>query len=145
MRDIRKEEKGQRIVVVHVRRGDYKKRFNKGLLEPLDVDYYRRAKEAVGEKGVFVVFSDDEKWVNDNLGDVFGEKMRVVRESDGQIAMIMMMHGDVWIIANSTFSWWAAFLGAGHKGLVVGPRKWFGDRVQDGGGEGIWPDGWIRV
>lgn len=142
--ELRKQFAGRRVVGVHVRRGDYTKRFNKGLLEPLEVDYYRKAAGLFSrERIAYAVFSDDLEWCERELRGVLGGAMEIVRERDAVTSLLMMMLCDEFVIANSSFSWWAAFLGSDGDGggRVVAPRRWFGHRVTQN--VSIWPSDWV--
>ncbi|KAI0560378.1 Glycosyl transferase family 11 [Gracilaria domingensis] len=135
------------VISIHVRRGDYLKKFNKGLLEPLSLDYYRHALKRVPDDGIFLIFSDDPKWCEENVFRVFsGYRKRiitVVQERDPAVALLMMSLSDHFIIANSTFSWWAAYLGQNPKKIVIAPKNWFGPRVKVE--NQIYPKEWIIV
>lgn len=143
MRKLRKRTGGRPVVAVHVRRGDYTKRFNRGLLEPVGTEYYENAKRRLPSDAVYAVFSDDLKWCKNNLPDVFEDEVVFVREKDGLTSLIMMMMSDHNVIANSTFSWWAAFLNGNKRKIVVAPKRWFGDRVKTE--IRIYPKGWIKA
>ena len=118
-------------VAVHVRRGDYitAKLCNQitGTPEP---SYYPRAAEWVASRAagepVFFLFSDEPDWVRANLR--FPGRTVYVEGNSGASAaedlrlMSLCRHC---ITANSSFSWWGAWLGASHKGIVVCPQRWF--------------------
>jgi Glycosyl transferase family 11 len=98
---------------VHVRKGDYLT--HNGFFVDLPVAYYAEAMSLTG--GPYVVFSDDIAWCRDNLpGDcLFMERNRDYED------LFLMAACDEHIMANSTFSWWGAWLGGGR---VVLPREW---------------------
>ncbi len=116
-------------ISIHVRRGDYVSvaQANKshGVIE---VPYYEQAIKAVSqrvEQARFFVFSDDMPWVRENLklpaDTVF------VEGNDGEAAfedMRLMTHCKHNIIANSSFSWWGAWLNQHPDKLVVAPNQW---------------------
>lgn len=135
------------IVALHVRRGDYTKRFNRGLLEPLPTEYYVRAARAMPARAVFMIFSDDLKWCKRELPraleNVDKGKLIFVDEKNNIVTLLLMMLADHNIIANSTFSWWAAFLNGNPKKKVCAPREWFGSRVKQE--ILIYPKKWMRV
>ena len=130
-------------VMVHVRRGDYG---GDKFLE-LQRDYYDRARETIlgrAPEPTFFLFSDDlpqavallEGWPNvvpvEGFSDL--EDFRL---------MSLCRH---FVIANSTFSWWGAWLGSAPDKIVIGPKTWLGpgyERVVDM--EARLPPEWIRV
>lgn len=135
------------VVAIHIRRGDYTKRFNRNFLEPLPMKYYIRATKFMPKNAIYLVFSDDTAWCKSNLPELFRKiphsRLIFVKETDASISLALMSLADHFIIANSTFSWWAAFLGRFEKKIVVSPKNWFGDRVTEK--NKIYPRKWIRV
>lgn len=110
-------------VAVHVRRGDYKT-FQGGKC--LAVDYYKQAfrciTEKLGDNLKFLVFTDDVEFCRENLGFLknavyFSDVMQV---SDVEEFAIMSMCRH-FIIANSTFSWWAAYLSRQKNKVIIAP------------------------
>lgn len=128
----RVKDAGQ-TVAIHVRRGDF---VNDPIARALhlvcDVDYYRRAWSEMRRKLGFCnahVFSDDANWAADNLG-LDGE-VSYVSDGAGQPAwvdMARMASHDHFIISNSSYSWWAAYLGCTSGKQVIAPKKWYRDR-----------------
>jgi hypothetical protein len=120
-------------VSLHVRRGDYMKNPQVGKEFGIcSVDYYTKAiaeiRNTVSDP-TFFVFSDDVAWVKENLelGDSF-----VFAQGEGlsdTIELVLMSMCNHNIIANSSFSWWAAWLNQNPKKIVVAPTPWF-DRVR---------------
>lgn len=122
-------------VCVHVRRGDYTEARNANFIGPSSIDYYRRAVARVREcveRPVFFIFSDDLAWCRTNFGWL-GEAARFMEyttppgfkqhASDLQL----MTRTEYFITANSTFSWWAAWLAGDRAKLVIAPKEWFKD------------------
>lgn len=130
-------------VSVHVRRGDYKKANNL-----LPMSYYERAvgiiKEKIGNP-VFLVFSDDIQWVKEHLnlgGNAFYvTKEEQLKDYEELLVMSKCKHN---IIANSTFSWWGAWLNENKNKIVIGPRKWFSINGPNAN-YNIMPVDWIKV
>lgn len=115
-------------VAVHIRRGDY-------TISPdsiaffglLHADYYMAAKSALEARidaPTYFLFSDDVDVAKAELAGWQG--LRPVTGFTAYEDMFLMSGCKHFIIANSTFSWWAAWLGAAPDKLVVGPRQWFG-------------------
>ena len=126
-------------VAVHIRRGDFKKSYNK-FHYLLDVDYYQRAidyMESVVENPVFFFFSDDIEWIKDNLGE--RECFRFINVKTRDIDDLMFMKNCKHIItANSTFSWWGAWLNENDNAIRIVPQKSYGNYQ-------MIPDGWIKM
>lgn len=122
-------------VSVHVRRGDYlKSKLYKGICE---VDYYRdaitKAKQIAGDNAHFYFFSNDSDWCQKNLSDILNEnyfhKVDWNRGSNSYIDMILMSACRVNIIANSSFSWWGAYLNQRDDKVVIAPKVWINKKM----------------
>lgn len=125
----------ENTVSVHIRRGDFLK-LNRDISGS---GYYERAFAYMGKRlalPFYLIFSDDMEWVKDNI-EIPGEKLFV---SDMGFAdyeeLAIMKHCSNNIIANSTFSYWAAYLNANKDKIVVCPRGWRREII---------PEGWIGI
>ena len=129
-----------KTVSIHFRRGDYLQL--KHHYHQLDENYYMEALKTVGEYDSVVVFSDDISWARDNCG--FIKKQTHFIDSGCDVTDLYLMsktkHN---IIANSTFSWWGAFLNDNPNKIVVAPKGWFKDKNRNT--EDLMPNNWIRV
>ena len=118
MRQIAAEMKQCNSVAVHVRRGDYAK-FN-WILHP---SYYDRAFKRINQLVInphYYIFSDDPEWCKDNLP--IGLKIYIhKKELEDFWLMSQCKHN---IIANSTYSYWAAFLNKNKEKQIIYPEKW---------------------
>lgn len=132
-------------VSVHVRRGDYvsNPRTNQvhGTCSP---DYYRQAVAAVSEKAPrphFFIFSDDSAWVKQNI--VLGETVTYVEDNKNfeDLHLMSLCHHNV--IANSSFSWWGAWLNDHADKIIVAPKKWFANENMDT--RDLIPETWTRI
>jgi hypothetical protein len=113
-------------VAVHVRRGDYTKPDNVEFFGLLGADYYRRAREAIEASVVsptYFLFSDDPAAAQAELKD--WPDMVPVGGFSAHEDLKLMALCNHFIIANSTFSWWAAWLGQSPEKRVVAPVNWF--------------------
>ncbi len=123
---------GVSSVSIHVRHGDYVERKITGKYHGiLGLDYYRQAIELIRKKiktPRFFVFSDDPT-ISDFSGLTNPEEL---------ILMSFCKHN---IIANSSFSWWAAWLNKNPSKIVIAPKKWFRTKTDSE----IIPQGWIMV
>ncbi len=134
-----------RSISVHVRRGDYvtNAAANRFHGTP-DRAYYRRALEAIGVEGAHLfVFSDDPRWCLANLD--LGGPMTVIGGHDRPAAedMLLMSACEHHVIANSSFSWWGAWLDPSPKKKVVAPARWTADA--DTNSQDVYAAGWLRV
>lgn len=135
-------------ICMHVRRGDYVS--NKGFNQfhgVCGLDYYSRALPIVGADMVAphaFVFSDDPGWVKENMH--LPCAMTIVDANTEDAA-----HEDLWlmaacrrfVIANSSFSWWAAWLGSAADKIVVAPEQWFANGTPEP--NRLIPSDWIRL
>lgn len=134
-------------VSLHVRRGDYannpKTTATHGLCS---LEYYQAAIHHVAERVQqpnFYIFSDDIDWVRNNLNVghhcVFVQNNRGADSYNDMRLMSICRHH---IIANSSFSWWGAWLNSDPDKIVVAPRKWFANNndVSD-----LFPSGWVTL
>lgn len=137
-KEIREAVNDLQSVSVHIRRGDYVK-----INNAVGLPYYQRAIsyiEQVYSNPVFLIFSDDLDWVKNNL-KFKGRHIYVNEDKKMQDyeELLVMSKCKSNIIANSTFSWWAAWLNRNTEKYVIAPRKWFP------GQEGIVPEEWITL
>lgn len=126
-------------VSLHVRRTDY---LNSNGFHPIqDNNYYTTALNYIGDYDNLYIFSDDIMWCKENLD----YKNMVFIEGNDSVT-------DIWlqsfcknnIIANSSFSWWGAWLNNNKNKKIISPNKWFGNNVQINTKD-IIPDGWIKI
>lgn len=121
---------------IHVRRGDYK-----GLQQfhPLmTMEYYNKSIENFN--GKFLVFSDDIDWCKENfIGDSF---VFLDNEKD-YIDLYLMARCSNNIIANSSFSWWGAWLNNNPNKRVIAPLTWFGPDLSKYDTSDLLPKDWI--
>ena len=117
-------------VGLHVRMGDYlSKEKYKSFFGGLDMSYYKNAIECINEKvstPVFYIFSDNIEWCKKEF-DYLQNAVFVDSNSGDQSYMDLMLMSKCKhnIIANSTFSWWGAWLNEHPKKIVIAPKKWF--------------------
>lgn len=116
----------KRTCSIHVRRGDY---VNNPFYEQLDVNYYDQSALTLEKKtniDCFLIFSDDIQWCKDN----FKHHKCVFIEGNSDIEDLFLMsmcyHN---IGANSSFSWWGAWLNNKPDAIKIFPKKWFGEVV----------------
>ena len=128
-------------VSLHVRRGDY---LNLKNINVLDVGYYKKAVEYVRkivEKPTFFIFSDDLEWCKNSLG--FLDDCIYVDYTQTEIEDLKLMsvcrHN---IIANSSFSWWGAWLNKNPSKTVIAPKGWL---INDPGSSNVILSDWVKL
>jgi hypothetical protein len=113
------------LVSVHVRRDDFLKPGNLGMFGDLASEgYYERAFEAIGDDVAYLVFSDDIGWCR----RYFQLERAEFVDTDPCTSLCMMTGCDTNVVANSSFSWWGAYLNA-RGGEVYAPSRWFAQGV----------------
>jgi len=128
-------------VAIHVRRGDYVKLADHHYNLAETTRYYEDAMQKF-KNHKFVFFSDDIKWCMSHFGS---EHLYIDGEID-VIQMYLMSYFKNIIIANSTFSWWAAWLEHAHNNKnVLAPKQWFGFKKNHLLINDLIPDRWIKV
>lgn len=120
---------------VHIRRGDYLKSKNyRGLCGK---EYYREAirlvKEKAGTDVDFYFFSNDYNWCTENLSDLVDDehlhKVDWNKAADSYKDMILMSGCKFNIIANSSFSWWGAYLNLRSDKEIIAPKIWINKTI----------------
>jgi hypothetical protein len=113
-------------VAVHIRRGDYTLEAEGNIALPMT--YYASAITQLTRElrdPTFFVFSDDIDFARDNLpGDIAAVFVDHNSASSAHEDLRLMSSCRHHIIANSSFSWWGAWLGSGAAGIVIAPRNW---------------------
>lgn len=137
---------GSDSVSLHIRRGDYiKDPVAAKVLGTLPLTYYIRALQMMQEKNrnmsVFL-FSDDPEWVRENVQITAAEVIYVTTGSaceDLELMRSCKSH----VIANSSFSWWGAWLNTDKSKKVIAPKSWFADA--EFSADDIVPESWTRL
>jgi hypothetical protein len=143
------EEQIQQVeaVSLHVRRDEMvsNKRINDwhGVCS---VEYYNQAIQEIAKRVKnphFFMFSDDPNWTKENIKPPFPSTYMPYNTDHPEEDLILMSKCKHHIIANSTFSWWGAWLDTNKNKVVIAPKKWFNTpkmNTQD-----IIPDTWIKI
>jgi hypothetical protein len=140
--------KSYNSISVHIRRGDYVsvEKINQ-IHGTCDLDYYERAIALIAsktEEPVFFFFSDDIEWVKANLTTNY--PVHYIDNNTGETAhqdMRLMSNCKHHIIANSSFSWWGAWLNPDPGKVVIAPKRWMSN-VEVNQTDLI-PDSWITL
>ena len=144
--DLFNEIKSKESLSIHIRRGDY---VNHPIFGGIcDINYYKRAIQYVincRKVDLFCIFSNDVKWCRSELERYLpiGKVIYVDwnKDANSYIDMHLMSICKHNIIANSSFSWWGAWLNQNASKIVVAPSKWRNIETMD---DPV-PDTWIRI
>lgn len=136
--------KNSQSVSIHVRRGDY---VNHPLLGNIcDLDYYQSAISLMNSKTSdpsYFIFSNDIEWCKTNLSLNEATYIDWNTGKDSYIDMQLMSACKHQIIANSSFSWWGAWLNQNPDKIIIAPDKWInGEKYND---SEIVPKTWIKI
>jgi hypothetical protein len=136
-------------VSIHIRRGDY---FSDTKISKVHGtctrDYYNKAIEYINNKvkdPAFFIFSDDPEWAKNNLKIENAIYIDWNKNTDSHIDMQLMSICKHNIIANSSFSWWSAWLNKNSKKIVIAPQKWFKNSEAQKNTKNLIPKEWIRI
>lgn len=131
-------------VFIHVRRGDYlSPKYKKRFEGTCPLEYYRNAIHYINtniQKTTFFVFSDDMSWAKKNLPLKSSYFVDWNCGENSPLDMYLMSQCKFAIIANSTFSFWGAYLGV-DKHIVIYPHKWYNNQPSPN----IFPTNWIEM
>lgn len=129
---------------LHVRRGDYLQLPDKHPI--LGMDYYERAIEYLRtNKGTekFLVFSDDLAWCR---AQKWPSGVEVIKDSSPIHQLSQTIGCEDHILANSTFSWWGAWLNPNTGKKIVAPRRWYGEKYQsEFNTQDLFPPDWVLL
>ena len=141
--------KTSKSAMVHVRRGDYVNLASAAKVHGfIGLDYYQKGMQSILEKNPdtqFFVFSDDLQWAKENLP--YQDKCRFIEPTSSVDAVIqeleLMTHCQHHLIANSSLSWWAAWLSKNPNGSVICPSQWTTDTSINW--SDLLPSSWQRI
>jgi len=138
--------KSQSMISLHVRRGDYVA--NKMVQQfhgNCSLDYYQNAIQYIAQrisKPNFLIFSDDITWCKAHLKTGFPQTFVTERNADWE-DMYLMSLCQHHIIANSSFSWWGAWLNPNTNKIVIAPKQWLSNQNLDN--TDLLPKNWIKL
>ena len=125
---------------IHVRRGDYLKLPNHHPTQ--HIEYYLNSVELMGNDKHYLIFSDDINWCNDNF-DFIKNKTFISGTYDFEDLYLMSMCKNN-IIANSSFSWWSAWLNQNLNKKIIAPKIWFGNYLNHNTND-LYCNNWIKL
>jgi hypothetical protein len=135
-------------VSLHIRRGDYVSNpLTNSVHGVCGVDFYLNSIKYINEKvdmPHYFVFSDAMDWCRKNLNPnapvTFVDHNLEDNSYEDMRLMTLCKHN---IIANSSFSWWGAWLNRNPEKIIIAPRKWFNDNSKNT--NDLLPEGWLRI
>lgn len=146
LREYRESILNSNSISIHFRREDYIKNpatnLNHGVCPE---DYYYKAINRLNleiPNPKYFLFSDEPGWLENNLK--IDQEYIIVKDNKGYIDMHLMSLCKHNIIANSSFSWWGAWLNNNPDKIVIAPAKWFADNSLNSQTTDLIPEGWIR-
>jgi len=141
--------KNTNSIAIHIRRGDYVNDETTAQYHgSCSLDYYLEAIKLLASKNkdfILVFFSDDSDWVKEQFKDLPYSKI-IIDHNKGENSwkdMLLMSLCTHNIIANSSFSWWAAWLNENPKKTVIAPKEWF--KTKDLHTITLLPEEWIKL
>jgi hypothetical protein len=140
--------KSSNSVAIHVRRGDYVSNPSAANYHGLcSEEYYVKSIEIIKKIIVnpqFFIFSDDLGWVKENMKLINGARYVETNQSQSGIyEFLLMSYCKHFIIANSTYSWWSAWLSSAcAEKITIAPKKWFNTEKNT---RTLLPEQWIRI
>ena len=147
--EVFEEIKGVESISLHIRRGDYvSNQQTNSFHGTCSLNYYKRALDYISDEkpddlNIFA-FSDDPQWVKENLKTEI--PIRFVDHNDADtnfedLRLMSLCKNN--IIANSTFSWWGAWLNQNSEKIVIAPQRWFNNDKVDT--SDVVPNSWTKI
>jgi hypothetical protein len=127
------------VISLHVRRTDYLTNPNHMIL---GLDYYEQALNKFYDASSVFIFSDDPEWCKEQ--ELFsGDRFMISESGDQYVDLCLMSLCKQHIIANSSYSWWGAWLSGSDN--VVAPVRWFGVNNSDKNTKDLIPERWTTI
>ena len=128
-------------VSIHIRRGDYTT--SPDSHPPCTLEYYQKALEHFQEGNyTFLIFSDDIEYAKKIF---LGQENVLFFNNDSYTDLCLMSACDHHIIANSSYSWWGAWLGRNINKKVIAPAVWFGPSLMKNNTQDLYCEEWIII
>lgn len=134
-------------ISIHIRRGDYLKPSINEVHGILPWDYYKNAIEKMNlnvENPIYFIFSDDPEWCVKNIILPPNQQSYFISGNSMYEDLRLMASCKHNIIANSTFSWWGAWLNKNPEKSIIAPKDWFKNTVLNSANK-IIPENWIKI
>ena len=144
----RKINETKNSIPIHVRRGDFVTNITtKSYHETCSIAYYEKAiqyfKKKYENTAKFFIFSDDIEWAKENIksdNDMYFLDSSYELSDTNELFLMSMCQNH--IIANSSFSWWAAWIGDHEYGTTIRPEKWYKTKTQP---STLFPKEWLSI
>ncbi|MGJ0363448.1 alpha-1,2-fucosyltransferase [Aliarcobacter cryaerophilus] len=140
--------KNLQSVSLHVRRGDYVQNSHTNSVHgTCNLKYYQKAIKKIEqniENPIFYIFSDDIVWCKENF-EFLENKVFVDDTENAFDDLELMKNCKHNIIANSSFSWWGAWLNQNENKIVIAPKRWFADDKLESQSKDIICESWVRI
>jgi hypothetical protein len=146
LKDVSYRLKNQNSVSIHIRRGDYLAKVSLEVLGLIPLEHYQNAIELINSKmpdTFFYFFSDDINWVKESFQLPNATYISGDISKDHVEDLYLMSQCKHNIIANSSFSWWGAWLNNNPNKIVVVPKNWFNKGPKDT--QDLIPEGWLKI
>jgi hypothetical protein len=141
------EIKNRKSVAIHVRRGDYVNLKSAAEYHgTCSMDYYDRAINYIKDKveeAHYYIFSDDMAWCRENFRNLPNVHFTESQAGYSSVDLYLMSCCSHNIIANSSYSWWSAWLNTSEDKIVIAPEKWFAAGVAVN--EDLLPSSYIKL
>lgn len=139
-KEYKNQIQSKEVISLHIRRGDY---VNQPWHGCCPLEYYEKSLSLLNDNIPVIIFSDDPKWcLNQQLFE--SDRFYVSENNSNLFDMCLMSICDYHIIANSSFSWWGAWLSNSKK--VFAPKRWFGPPLSEQNDiSDLIPDRWIKL
>jgi len=148
-KDLLRKIHNENSISLHIRRSDFANGHYHAIHGVCSIEYYINASKYISENfsnPFFFIFSDDICWARENLKLSYGH--RFIDENVGEqsyIDMLLMSNCKHNIIANSSFSWWGAWLNPNPNKVVIAPKQWFANEKLNAQAIDLVPPKWIRL
>tara|TARA_B100000035_G_C21019450_1_gene563362 strand:- start:1099 stop:1884 length:786 start_codon:yes stop_codon:yes gene_type:complete len=134
------DQVGPEAISLHVRRGDY---VNQPWHPCAGIEYYEKALSMMPDDVPVIIFSDDTDWCN-SQEPWKNDRFLISESGDNLVDLCLMTMCTYHIIANSSFSWWGAWLADSKK--VICPSQWFGPPLSEQNDtKDLVPDRWVKI
>lgn len=127
------------LISLHIRRSDYVTDSN---FHVLDLNYYQNALEILNSNLPVIVLSDDPEWCEKQFF-FKDERFKISKSNNTLVDLCLMSKCHYHIIANSSYSWWGAWLAKSEK--VIAPKKWFSGSLSNWDTKDLYCPEWTSI
>ena len=136
-------------IALHVSRGDYISNPNAAKVHNLcPMEYYAQAMDYIAQRvpeAYFMIFSDDVPWCRQELHIPYEHSFVKYEPDTPAFGIHLMSLCKHHIIANSSYSWWGAWLAELCGQIVIAPKQWLQPQLPNNTADGLIPAAWIRM